>query len=556
MIKKLIYFVVIVFVASTFNFTATASFHKLFSESNPKGKKKCFSRITAYFKYKDGDYKEALRIYRELYELNKNDAKINYQIGKCNVALQNMEEAIQYLIKANKLNARLVDKHSHFFLGQAYQYLGKLDSAIMEYNIYKNSISPRKIINDPVNELLSQTETAQYLLSHPVNIKINNLGKDVNSEFDEGMPLISPGDKTLIFTSRRSDTKGGGIDPNSGQYYDDIYFANWEDGSNKWTPASGLEGDLNTTGHDACIGISPDGNTLFVYKNIPKVTGSGDIYFSTKKTDGKWSIPKAMGKPVNSSFFEGSCSLSPDENTIYFISERNGGYGNADIWKSNKIGKNLWDKPENLGAVINTDGDEMCVFMHSDGKTLYFISNGHNTMGGYDVFKSEMKADSSWSEPQNLGYPINTTKDELTFSLTLDGKKAYLTSNRENGLGGTDIYEIDMSNYIIPSEKDSSIKQVNSNFAIFKGSVIESNSAQQVDAIIVIKELATGKQVYQLFTNDLGDYFVSLESGKEYEISVDKPGFKKYYEKITLPSNKDKSNVLVKLIILEKITQE
>ena len=301
-------------------------------------------------------------------------------------------------------------------------------------------------------------------MAHPVNVKIKNLGHDINSEYDDGEPQITADGKTIYFTSRRPDTKGGGIDPNTGQYYDDIYSSAWNDEANKWNPAVNVD-ELNTAGHDAVLGISPDGNTIFVYRNVPKVTGSGDIYFSTKKADGKWQPPKPMPKPINSSFFEGSCSLTPDGNYLYFVSERNGGYGNGDIWRSKRIGKGQWGKPVNLGPTVNTIGDEMSVFMYPDGKTLFFSSNGHNTMGGYDIFMTQMKADSSWTEPINLGYPINTTKDEKTFTMTADGKKAYITSNKDNGLGGYDIYEVDMSNYVYPlriegQERENNISKV------------------------------------------------------------------------------------------------
>jgi Tol biopolymer transport system component len=389
-------------------------------------------------------------------------------------------------------------------------------------------------------------------------VKIKNLGPNVNSEYDDGAPQITADGKTLYFTSRRPDTKGGGVDPNTGLYYDDIYSSTWNDETNSWNLATNVD-ELNTPGQDAVLGISPDGNTIFVYRNVPKVTGSGDIYISTKKADGKWQIPKALPKPINTSFFEGSCSLSPDGNYLYFVSERNGGYGNGDIWKSKRIGKNAWGKPVNLGPPINTIGDEMSVFMYPDGKTLFFSSNGHNTMGGYDIFMSQMRKDSTWTDPINLGYPINTTKDEKTFTMTADGKKAYITSNKDNGLGGYDIYEVDMSKYVYPMkiegqehDNTSTPGKVETDLSILKGSVIESSAAQQVEAEIVIKDVQSFN-VTRLYTNETGDYFMTLKGGRDYEITVEKPGYKRYSETVSLPLDKDKTATLVKLIILEKL---
>jgi len=526
-----------------------------------QGLKKPFKKIKAYFRYRAEDYNGALRIYREIYELNKNDAKINFLIGKTNVQLQNMDEAMVFLKRALKLQPN-VDKSIHFLLGECYQYNEKIDSAIIEYKAYESTFKNSKpSANDPVIDLLAQVETAKNLMDHPVNVKITNMGSNINSEYDDGMPQITADGKTLIFTSRRPDTKGGGIDPNTGQYYDDIYISTWDEVKKEWSPAEDAEGDLNTPGHDAVLGISPDGKTIFVYRNIPKVTGSGDIYFSTKKPDGKWSKPKPLAKPVNSSFFEGSCSLSPDGNWLYFVSERNGGYGNADIWKSKRIGKNIWAKPVNLGPVINSEGDEMSVFMHPDGKTIFFTSNGHKTMGGYDIFMSQMKADSSWTDPVNLGYPINTTKNELSFTMTADGKKAYITSTKAGGLGGADIYEVDMTNYVFPIKIGSEVTttteapKIETDLSILKGTVIESDAAQALEAEISIKDIATGK-ISKILTSENGDYFITLKGDKDYEISVEKEGYKKYTEKVTLPFDAEKTYTLVKLIVLEKLPAE
>lgn len=540
---------------SSFSSSETPVVKKYNETQNVAGKKKWFKRIKAYFRYRDLDYNGALRIYREIYQDNPSDAKLCYLMGKCHVDLQNMEQAISFLNKAKKLKPD-VAKDLHFLLGEAYQYLGKLDSAIIEYTAYKSTLKGSALNNDPVVDLLSQSETAKSLMEHPVNVVIKNMGLDINSEFDDGMPSITADGKTLILTSRRPDTKGGGIDPNTGQYYDDIYLATWNDDKAKWNVAEDVEGDLNTNGHDACLSISPDGSTIFVYRNIPKITGSGDIFYSTKRPDGKWTKPKSLAKPLNSSFFESSACIAPDGSALYFVSERNGGYGNADIWRSKKLGKNEWEKPVNLGPVINTEDDELGVFLHPDGKTLFFTSKGHKGMGGYDVFMTQMKADSSWTEPVNLGYPINSTKDDIYFVMTADGKKAYISSRKDGGNGGADIYEIDMSNYTFPMKIEGQETATIENFlSILKGSVIESSAAQMLDAAIVIKDIASGKET-KLTTDENGDYFITLKGDQEYEITVDKEGYKKYSEKITLPFDKEKTYTLVKLIVLEKLPEE
>jgi hypothetical protein len=243
---------------------------------------------------------------------------------------------------------------------------------------------------------------------------------------------------------------------------------------------------------------------------------------------------------------------------FYFVSERKKGYGNADIWRSKRIDKNIWSKPVNLGPTVNTDGDEMSVFMHPDGKSLFFSSNGHKTMGGYDIYMTQMNPDSTWTKPINIGYPINTTKNELSFVLTADGKKAYITSNKDNGLGGDDIYEIDMENYTFPANIDgqptSEIK-LETNLSILKGSVIESTTAQQVETEITITDVVSGRET-KTSTNETGDYLVTLLGNKEYEITVNAPGYKKYSAKIMLHLDKEKTYTLERLIVLDKLPVE
>lgn len=523
--------------------------------------KKNFKRVKAYLKYKNEDYNGALRIYRDIYKGNEEDPKLNLAIGKCNFMLQNMNQAFYYFKTARKLNPG-VNKKLPFYIGQIYQYFEKLDSAIIEYNIYTESLTEAQLKNDPVVDLLNQAITAKKLMENPVNVTIKNLGSDINSEFDDGIPSITADGKTLIFTSRRPDTKGSGIDPNTGLYYDDIYMATWNSEKNAWNSAEGVEGELNSTGHDACMSISPDGNIIYVYRNIIKETGSGDIYYSTKKADGRWSSPKTIDKPINSTFFESSACLSPDGNTLYFVSERNGGYGNADIWKSTKIGKNQWSKPVNLGNIINTEEDELSVFIHPDGKTLFFSSKGHNTMGGYDIFMTQMQSDLTWHTPVNLGYPINTTKNDEFFVVTADSKTAYITSTKEGGLGGADIYSIDMSNYKYPIKiagmevKNPVTPIIENKISILKGSVLESSAAQKVNTDIVITDPITGAIITTIQTNEDGNYSVTLKGDKEYIVIVNKEGFKPFNEKILLPAETDKEYSLMKLILLERLPEE
>ncbi|NVO03360.1 MAG: PD40 domain-containing protein [Bacteroidetes bacterium] len=557
-----IFLILVIFSSLSISSSFAVNSSKFTTELKDKDKFK-IKKAEAWLKYQNHDYNGALRIYRDLYETHANDAELNFLIGRCHLELQSMEQAIKYFDAAKKIDAK-VNSELSLMLGKAYQFLGDIEKAIEQYTEYKNSLPEKQQIKDGVNEFLNQCVYAKDMMSKPVDVTIKNMGKEINSEFDDAIPSISADGKTFIFTSRRPDTKGAGIDPNTGNYFDDIYISNWNDESNSWSVADNAEGDLNTEGHDACLSISPDGNSIFVYRNIEGVTGSGDIYISNKRNDDKWSSPKTIGKPVNSTYFESSACITADGKTVYFISERQGGSGNADIWKSTKIDKDLWGKPENLGPVINTIEDELGVFIHPDGKTLFFTSKGHKNMGGYDVFMSTYE-NGKWSEPANLGYPINTTKDETHFVLSTDGKKGYVSSRKDNGMGGIDIYEIDMSRYVYPTTTENivssttkdtvSVKQAfKPELSILKGNILDSETGQRIEADVDIVDVATGiKQ--SISTNEQGEYFVTLTGNKEYNVLVGKNGYKKYEKKVMLPLDSKKTFILSQAIVLEKVKE-
>ena len=248
-----------------------------------------------------------------------------------------------------------------------------------------------------------------------------------------------------LLCSRRNDTKGGRMD-NEGdyKYFEDIYFSEYDETTHEWSQSIAVEGELNTETYDAVLSIFPSGNGMFVYKNT--VSSTGDIYFSEYRPGTKeWSAAQKMPRPINTSYFEGSISMTADGSTVYFVSERPEGEGQGDIYVSTKKGES-WTSPKNLGAVVNTDLDEKFVFIHPNGKTLFFASNGHQTMGSYDIFKTEF-VNGEWSVPINLGYPINTVNEESTFSLTKDNKSLMIAAEYDDSFGERDIYKIDVSHY-------------------------------------------------------------------------------------------------------------
>jgi YHS domain-containing protein len=295
--------------------------------------------------------------------------------------------------------------------------------------------------------------------------------------------------------------------------------------------------------HDACLSISPDGKQIFVYKN----ENGGDIYVSKKSASEKWSSAKPM-EGINSSYWESYASLSTDGKSLYFCSERKGGQGNGDIWVSKRISKNEWEKPVNLGAIVNSDDDEISVFAHPDGKTLFFSSKGHMNMGGYDIFKTVKNEKGEWSQPENMGYPINSLGDDIDFVLNTETGRAYFSSIRPDGEGAFDIYEIDMSNYGL---KAGDVKE-KSNLSILKGEVISAHDAQKLAVNIKITNKNSGKAETEIHSDEDGNYFIMLPGKNTYELTVEYEGYKPYKLSVDLPLGAHEVATTIKPIVLER----
>ncbi len=383
-------------------------------------------------------YDKALDFFNKAQEFNPNNAILNYKIGKCHLNLVDKPKAIPYFEKALVLGIDM-SKYSdvNYLLARAYQFNLEFDKAVTKYNEYKNSVTGRDAeeIKKDVDKKIDECKIGKELVQHPVYVKISNMGELINSKYADHSPVVNADGTVLIFTSRREDSKGG-RDTKTDQYNEDIYIAKKD--SQEWKRSEKAPAPLNSIYNDASVGLSPDGKNLLIYKS-----GNDDI-FECELKGNRWTAPVSLGKYINSEYHESSASYSPDGNTIYFVSDRPGGTGterNRDIYLSKKEANGQWGEAVNVGTVINTPFDEESVFMHSDGKTLYFSSKGHKTMGGYDIFKS-VYSNGSWSEPQNLGYPVNTPDDDLCFTITGNNLHGYYSSIRPGGLGDYDIYEL------------------------------------------------------------------------------------------------------------------
>jgi tetratricopeptide (TPR) repeat protein len=540
----------ILFLAISFSFLGTISAQKSDKSTGKIGYK--FKMQDARHQFlAEGNPRGALNTYRELLKDFTNDAMLNFRIGECHLKMKNYGLAVDYFQNARRIDIE-IDDELYLYLGESYHFNNQLDKSLESYNVYGTTASKKDKAYYGLSKRIASVDYAKKMIQVPVKVKIENLGKKINSKGGDYAPSISADGRTMIFTSRRSDTKGGGVDKKGDfKYFEDIYISDWDTINNVWNKARPIEGKLNTDGHDASLSISPDGKQIFIYRNDGKIY-VGDIFVSKKRSSGSWGNPKSLEKPVNSSYFESSACLSADGNKLYFVSEKEGkkygAQGRGDIYVAERITKSTWGEPKNLGPIINTPGDEISVFIHPDGKTLFFSSNGHLSIGGLDIFMSKMQEDGTWGKPENLGYPINTIDDDVHFVLSIDGKTAHYSAIKKDGLGERDIYKIDLANYPILSEG------VAVNLSILKGSI--RNGSNGIVANIEFKD-APGEVVANTISDEEGNYFITLTGGKKYTLNVTAEGYKAATKEITLATGKSgKTHIQEEVISLEKVVGE
>lgn len=481
-----------------------------------------------------GDYLKALNLYKEVQNTNPNDASIAFHVGECEFYLEEYEKAEDAFEKAKALNAS-AHTDINFMLGRCYQRKGQIDEAMTEYTAAKSLNMGNPTKSKEIDYFMNQCQTAKTMMANPKPVQITNLGAAVNSPYDDKRPSITADGATMIFTSRRPEGKSDRVD-NEGdnKYYEDIYECPWDSAKMTWGEADLARGSVNSEGHDAACSISPDGKQLFMYVNDPENARGGEIFSSKKSGSGKWGTPKNMGKGINTSYFEDGAVLSPDGNTLYFMSERGQdlpykgqkGYGRSDIWMAKKDGSK-WGEAVNLGPTINTEYDEGGIYPAPDGKTLYFCSNGHNSMGGYDIFMTRWE-NNQWTTPVNMGFPINSISNERMFILSKDGKSAYVDSDRQGGLGERDIWIVDMTG-MMAKKKEGPV------MSLITGTVYNGDG-KAIDANINVTE--SGAEV-KTATSTAGNYQLELVGDKTYEITVSAAGYKTVKETVKLDADKE-----------------
>ena len=414
------------------------SFEIVFSQSKDDKKQAIEFLKEAQISFDIDYHLKAWELYRKVLVIDPKNEKagVNGAISffKLNYSLDSAKYFIPSLTGSSLIDAK-------YYLAKIKHQQKDFDYAVQLLTDY-NKENPKKRLHniEETNYLINVCKSAEILINKPHRSVIKNMGPPINSVYADYVPVIIPDENTIYFTSRR-DVSSNNKKDIYGNYFEDVYVSVKEKG--EWKKAENVGAPINSETNDACVSISPDGQRMIVFRTSPDLV-TGDLYLTKLGSDNKWEPLQKMGKEINSQFIETSACFSNDTNEIYFSSTRPGGYGGKDIYRIKKSPSGRWAVPFNLGPSVNTMYDEDSPFLHPDNVTLYYSSKGHNTMGEYDIFKSVLDPEANtFSKAENVGYPINSVNNDIFFVLSVDGKRGYYSSIKEETLGGNDIYEID-----------------------------------------------------------------------------------------------------------------
>ena len=483
------------------------------------------------------NYPLALVNFKEAYLIDSSSANINYKLGVCYLqsgsqkykAVYHLEKAVQnttHNYSEDNVYETKASEFAYYYLGEAYRISYNFIASYVNFKKFKDMVGSKNAeLTSEIDKQIAINTTAQEFTKDTAKVLIVNLGDSINSAFPDYNPVISADESTLIFSSRRPESTGDGDVTDEGLYMEDIYVSH-KKANGKWTRAKSISSRINTADDEGCIGISPDGQQLFVYKNV----NGGDIYYSNMEGE-TWSVLYPLSSNINSAALETNVSISVDGNTIYFVSDRKeGSFGGRDIWRSVRLPNGEWSLPTNLGPTINTAEDEDAPFIHPDGVTMFFSSKGHKNMGGFDVFRTTKLSDGKWSEPENLRAPINTPDDDVYYAQSPDGKRGYFSSVRKGNYGDRDIYRIDFE------------RSMAEPLTLLKG-ILTFNGLNKMpsNVKIVVTEEGTNKLVQDIKPNEsTGRYIMILApgiEGKSYNLSFEADGYQPLSVTIVIPPN-------------------
>lgn len=469
--------------------------------------KKLLDKADKY--YVSQEYLYARPLYDTLYKKHPENLYLGYLLGTTeSYDPANYDNAEQLIKAAVSLRAKLFDYD--YYLGKAYEDNDKFEEAVQQYEYYLQNPLPDTLKTIVKHQIYICRNSAEQIKRGTI-ATINNVGAPLNTEAAEYSPALPTSEKFMVFTYRGVKSKGGkqkapGKPDEKGTYFEDV-FISYKNDSGKWGKPEPIDA-INTVGHDAVMSISHDGQKLYIFRNVG--LGNGDIFVSYLKGK-EWSAPEKV-KGINSNFWEGSICFTPDEKYLYFSSERPEGVGGRDIWVAERLADGSYGKVLNAGLTINTPYDEDAPFITADGKTLFFSSTGHNSTGGFDIFRSDFK-NGKWTEPYNIGKPVNTNQHDVFYWVSADGERAYYSSERKDGYGLQDIYLVEPGMFGKPTA-----------LIMLNGVVYTDDQAGE--AQIKIRSKLSKRDFSGAFTANsvTGEYLVNLPAGNEFEVVFSSKG--------------------------------
>jgi tetratricopeptide (TPR) repeat protein len=489
--------------------------NNLFSQSKIE-LRNTFYDAESWFLYED--YKEALPLYLTLLRIYPQNSNFKYRIGRCYLNTPGeKEKAISYLdqaakkinpnYKKGKFSETGAPYDALFYLANAYLINNKLDKAIETFNLFYKNLDPRVYDTAVVKLQIKACINAQGMISRPVYLKETNLGSSINQKNSEYNPVVSDDESMLVFTR-------------SYPFYDALLYS-VRDASGRWSEPLNMNEVLKVDNYFYPTSISHDGKDLYLYSSVDY----DGIIYTTRYENGKWSPLVKLNDHINTKYWESHATISHDNKKLYFTSNRKGTYGGLDIYVSTRDSSGNWGVAKNLGPAINTPYNEESPFLSQDDKTLYFSSRGHFGMGGYDYFYSTILENGQWSVPLNVGYPMNTTDDDVFFKPINDGYEGYIAKYNSKGFGKQDIYKIEIFSDEHPR------KFLVKGIAKMPYTTIARNEPIQ---IIAIKTVDPGKTVTAMADPKTGEFKLSLPFGN-YEFSYKTPGNETVKNKVAIP---------------------
>jgi hypothetical protein len=466
-------------------------------------------------KFSAGQYDAALLEFLKLLDSDPKNPEYNMLAGQCYLD-GGWEKCKALPLLEIAASEPSFDKAVLFSLARAQAYCGKHSEAIDSYGkLLALPSLPAGLSKADIEHRIQWSKNAMDLMKKPVKVAFENLGPAINSPFADYNPFVSHHEDFLIFNSRRPD---GSSQKSNGDYTSNVFISMVKEG--KWQKAESIGDIVNTDGEEEVVGLCADGNPLlFRFENAK---GQGDIFIGPK-FENQFLEPYKLNENINSPAIENGASISPDGKMLYFASNREGGLGGFDIYRSQILPNGEWGEPFNLGPSVNTPLDEDYPTISFDGQTLYFSSKGHNSMGEFDIFKSQLLEDGiNFGPSLNVGHPVNTAADDKNLCMNEKGRYGYLSTIRKDSQGDLDIYRV-------------IFKEVEAELTIVKGVVKAANPATKLPPVTI--EVIDGKSndTYgQYKANPISGKYVMILPPGNYYLQVDAPGFKSYSENISV----------------------